>query len=337
MLTLNGANINQGLYRAVAHAQRECLYRGLSAERAVVEAWRLAREHFYRANFELPEEATQQISRDVTQVAQERLQVVDLLMRRGLTVQLTDIGIKQYTWRRASDIGPARETMSPSSVGLYDAHDYDEVSVPIPFIHADSKVDARDQAASERFVPIDRANVRSQTRVVAEHMEEMVLSGGTVVVGANDIPGLTTHGDRVTGSLSAAWDGTATGEQMVADALAMVQAAGNDNHYGPWGLIVAGNFSWAMDEDHKANSEATVRERILRIEGIEEIVTVDKLASAVILLELSSDVIELPTVTGITDITWPLNPFETAIKVFSVMSVAVKSDQTAQSGVAHYT
>ena len=90
-------------------------------------------------------------------------------------------------------------------------------------------------------------------RVVAEKIEDMLWNGYTGLGSNNTIYGYRTTPNRNTGSVTATWV-TATGAQILADVLAMIQKAQDDHMYGPYVLYVPIAAMTNMGNDFKTEA-----------------------------------------------------------------------------------
>lgn len=282
------------------------------------------------------------IDREVITVAKKRLVGIQDLMSRGLTYSLGSIGIVLSMFERESDMTAAQVTMAPETDGERDRLNYDTQSVPVPFVHKEFQINARALAANAASgVSLDMSSVAGATRKVAETSESMLFAGSAVKVdGSNAIYGYTSHPDRNTVDLSLAWDDNSkTGAQIVADVMAMVKASRGDRMFGPWVLYIPTDYESKLDEDYKpgTNDNRTIRERILAINGIEEIKVADQLADdTVLLVSLTRETVDLAIGQDITTIQWDeKGGLLSKFKVLACWAPRVKSEFDGRCGVVH--
>ena len=139
-------------------------------------------------------------------------------------------------------------------------------------------------------------------------------------------------------SFTSAWDASAaTGETILDDVLSAKQASLDDRHFGPWILYVPTNYETVLDEDFKADSDKTTRERILGVSGILDVKVADKLtASNVVLAQMTRDVVRIVNGLEITTVEWQtLGGMRAHFKVMAILIPQIRSDQESKSGVVH--
>ena len=190
-------------------------------------------------------------------------------------------------------------------------------------------------------MPVDTTQAALAARKVAEKAESMLFTGtSTYTFGGGAIYGYMDEPNRNTGSLTANWDDSAgDGDAILTDVLAMKQAGIDDRCYGPFMLYIPTNFETAIDEDFKANSDKSIRQRILEVSGISGVKVADKLtADNVICVQMTMDVIRLVNGLAITTVQWET---EGGMRVnFKVMAIQVpqtRHDQDGRCGIMHWS
>lgn len=275
----------------------------------------------------------------VVQVARERLIIVQDLVSRGLVYNLRNaLGVMQLEWATDGDIEPAEITMSGLPQASKDTWEHGYVSMPIPIIHKEFQYNLRQlMAARNNGRDLDATHGDLAARKVAEKIEEMVFVGANVSMNNGRIWGLTTHPNRNTGSMTAAW-AVATGEQIVGDVLAAVQKEIDDFQQGPWIMYVPLTATARLANDYKANSDRTIRERIMEIEGIAAIRPTTKISAGFLLVQLSSDTVQMINGFGPTMVEWETKGgFELNFKIMAIMVPRIRADRLGNSGIAHYS
>src|SRR5690606_19952412 len=119
---------------------------------------------------------------------------------------------------------------------------------------------------------------------------------------------------------------------------------------GPYDLYLPANFDGVIDEDYKAESDRTLRERLMAIDGIQNIEILPSLAdNNVLLVQMTRSVVQMPVGQDITTITWDLmGGLATNWAILAVLSFALKSANaraplsngvlpalTTSAGIAH--
>lgn len=283
------------------------------------------------------------IDRKVIQVATERLVGIADLMSRGLTHNLGSIGLTVSLWDKASDMTPADVNMSGITQGTEDTLNFEQDQVPVPIIHKDFRLNLRRLEAS-RLVgeSLDTMTAGVASRLVSEKSEDLLFSSNATKVEGGTIYGYTNHPNRNTVTLGTGWADTgATGQTILDDVLALLAAARADLMFGPFTLYIPGEYETILDDDYKAGANAgdtrTIRERILQLNGIEEIKVADRLADDnVILVQMTSDVVDLAMAQDITTVQWAeQGGMQERFKVMAVWVPRVKSDYDGRSGIVH--
>lgn len=276
----------------------------------------------------------------VIDIARKRLVITQDLMSRGLTYSLPNaLGHTRLEWETISDMDPAIITMSGLSESQNDRQIYDLSGMPIPIIHKDFNINIRTLAASRnKGLPLDTTQAAVASRKVSETIETMIFNGATVLGANNPIYGLRTAPFRNTGALAESWL-TASGEDIVADVLAMMTALDDDNMFGPYALYIGTGVGIRLGEDYKAESDKSIVKRLLEIEGLQSIKTTKDLpAGEVIMVQLTSDVIDLIDGMQPTTLEWDSHGgMITNFKVMAIIVPRLRNDQLGQSGIAHYT
>lgn len=276
----------------------------------------------------------------VIEVAQKQLVGVADLMSRGLTYNLTNpLGHTRLEWEKISDMDPATLTMSGISESQNDRVIYDLEGMPIPIFHKDFNINLRALMASRNNgTPLDVTQARYASRKVSEAIESTLFKGATILGSNNPIYGYTTAPYRNTGSLSQSWM-TADGTSIVGDILTMIGDLVNDNMYGPYVLYIPAAVGVRFGEDYKADSDKSIIERIREIDGISAVKTTkDLAANEVVLVQMTSDVIDMVDGMQPTTIQWDSHGgFVFHFKVMAIMLPRIRNDFINQSGIAHYS
>lgn len=267
-----------------------------------------------------------------------RLRGIADLQSAGLTVPVGNaMGKTVFEYEKATDMQPAVVSLDGLARSDNDRVEFDLSRVPLPITHKDFNIHLRSLSASrERGESLDTTQVRVAGRLVAEELERMLYNGGPQFVGF-PIYGYTTHPDRNTGGFSSgAWSG-AGGAAILADVLAMKAALEADGFYGPYWIYNSANASTALDDDFKAESDKTIRQRLLEVEGVNAIRTVDSLAADnVIMVQATRDVVSLVDGEGIQTVQWDIyGGFSVAFKAFAIQVPLIRSTAAGNSGVFH--
>lgn len=290
-----------------------------------------------RTNDLLRKEEWVELDRAVVEVARQRLVGIADLRARNLIHPLGGLGTILSQYEQQSDMTDADVDMAGVTRGEEDAVEFNLVSVPIPIVHKDFRVNIRRLEASRRLGDgIDTTQAQVASRKVADGLESMLFNGVGVTVDGKAIYGYTTHPDRNTGVATGDW-GTIT--NIYSTILDMVKMAQADQYFGPYGVYVSGNQWTEMFAVYTDGSGQTALDRVLRLPQIEFVKPADALADGnVILVQLSRDVVDLAIAQDVVTIEWETQGgMISHFKVFAAMAPRVKSDDNGSSGVVHYT
>ena len=267
--------------------------------------------------------------------------VADLLSRNLVYDVKKGLAATVLSFQDASDINAADMTMDGVNHGQRDRQEYNINYLPLPIIHKDFGFSIREiQESRNGTRPLDTSMAELCARKVAEKAEDLLFNGSSsYTYGGGTIYGYTDFTNRNTFTIqSGGWDG-ATGEQIVADVIDMKQASINDRCYGPWVLYIPTDFESKMDSDFKANSDKTVRQRILEIGGIQDVKVADTLtASNVVLVQMQSNTARIVQGLGLKTVQWDIEGgMFVNFKVMAIIVPQIRSDQSERCGIVHGT
>lgn len=281
----------------------------------------------------------------LVEIARERLVGVADLFGAGLTFDLPNpLGTTILEWEDVSDMDPAEVSMSGVTRGQNDRVKFNLNQLPIPIVHKDFFINIRAlEASRNRGVPLDLTQLETASRKVSELNEQILFNGAAITVSGNTIQGYTTATNRNTGSLTGDWSLLAqTGEIIVKDVLAMIAAAKADNMFGNFWLYIPTTYDDKLNEDYKANSDKTIRQRLLEIEQITSIRFSTNLADGgageVLLVQISRETVDMVDGMQPTNVQWETHGgMVFNFKVMSIMVPRIKNDQLLRSGIVHYS
>lgn len=271
-------------------------------------------------------DATREIEATVVRVARRDLRAVGDVINAGLSRGLgKGIGATTYEFDRIAPVGKATQSMSIRNLGDRDLVEFQRTAIPVPVTASQFGLDARQTAADE---DVDITNVEEHTRAVMEMLEDTLVNGSDVVLGANTLPGYTNFGCREQLSyIDGPWTGVSFSlTTAVADVLAMRSALRANGFSGPYVLGVPQNYDGLLDSDFKELGDRTLRERVLAIDGIEAVNVYPALAdSEVLLIQLTSSVVQRAVGQEVTVVTWDdLGGLATNWAVLGVMTFALR-------------
>ncbi len=294
-----------------------------------------------RTNATLREDEWKEVDLTVVDVARERLVGVADLIARNLTHTITNgLGTTILEWDDVSDLSPAEVNMSGVQIARNDRVDFTRKSVPLPITHKAFQLNARSLIASRRLgEPLNVTQARISARKVADSLEDTLFNGlSTYTFDGGTIYGYLDFPDRnaVTPTEDGAWDDSAkTGEQIIDNVKDAKQASIDAKHYGPWVMYIPTAYETVLDCDFKANSDKTIRQRILEISGIEEVKVADVIVGdKVVLVEMQEDTVRQVQGMPLTTVEWSRG--DNMLMNFRVMTISVpniRADQDGNSGV----
>lgn len=294
----------------------------------------------FRSNTVLRKDEWKEFDTQVVEIARENLVMTGFLMQRGLTRSMPNaMGTTVLEWEKISDMEGAELNMNGLSRTDNDGVSYQTESMPIPIIHKDFSLNARQLYVSRKLgTGLDTTQVTIATRKVAERIEDLIFNGAKLAATNGNIYGLRTHPNRVAGSLTVSW-ATASGEQMVSDVLRMIDALVAKNQRGPFLLLVNTSVDTRMGNDYKANSDKTIRSRIAEIPGIAGIMASSRVPiGEVMLVQLSQETIQMIDGIQPTVIAWNSHGgMQLHFKVLAIMLPRIRADFLSQSGIAQFS
>lgn len=276
-------------------------------------------------------------------IREQRLTGTQHLIGKGLTYTLGNaMGTTVLEYHDSGDSLTAELSMDAVSRAKNDRQEFNSVYLPIPIIHVDYSINQRGLEASRKLGnPLDVSQAERAARRVMEKQESMLFTDETYKFGGGQIYSLVNYPDRITDTNILDWASDAvTGQDIVDDVLALKQASIDNLFYGTWTLFIPTNFETKLDQDYSdAKGSNTIRERILAINGIDDIVVVDQMpASEVVLVQTTTDVIRIVQGLAMQNIQWSQEGgFVNKFKVISIQVPQIRSDQNGRTGIVHGT
>lgn len=274
--------------------------------------------------------------------AQMRLAAVQDLVQMGLTRSLSNaLGKTLYEYERVGEMGDAVVSLDGLVRSEFEALEFTPHYLPLPITHKDFFFNIRNLSASRsRGESLDVTHIRWAGQRVAEKTESLLVNGYPSKTFAGvSIYGYTTHPDRNTTSFGTggAWTGSKTGEQILTDLLTMIGLLQADKHYGPYMLYVGADADTKLSEDFKANSDKSIRGRLLETSQLRGIRTLDTLANGnVLLVNMSDDVVVMIDGERFQTIMWDIHGgMGVNFKAFCIQVPLVRNGIEGRSGIVH--
>ena len=271
-------------------------------------------------------------------IARQRLNGIADLRAHGLVMNLGGLGTMLSMYERSGDMTAASINMDGMTDAQKDRVTYDEVGVPVPIFHKDWSINIRQLEASRtRGEPLSTTQIGIATRIVTDSMESALFNGiPNFVYDGKQVYGYTNFPHRNTVTLTASW-ATANGSQIVSDVKRMLQAAYNDDRFGPFTLYVAKDIWANIQEDYSTEKgDNTIMDRIEAFRDVTMVKPGDYLpAGNVVLVQMTDDVVDMVVGQDIVNIQWMTNPMQTIYKVYSCCAPRIKADRNNSCGVVH--
>lgn len=281
----------------------------------------------------------------IIKVSQPRLKAVGDLRAAGLTYTIPNgMGKTVLETETMSDINDASVSMDGLRPNANDRPVFELTNLPLPIIHKDFSFSARQvQASRNGGSPLDTTMAELAARKVAEEAEKLLLGVSAVAnlynFGGGILYGYTNFISRMTRTITSPVAAGWTGATLLADVLAMRTQSQNAFHYGPWVLYVAPAWDQYIDNDFKAASDKTIRNRIKECEGINDIRTLDYLTGFdMLLVQMTSDVVREVIAMDMTTLQWDtIGGLMLNFKVMAILVPQLRADQNGNTGIVHGT
>ena len=294
-----------------------------------------------RTNASLQNDEWKAMDSTVIQDAQDRLVGVADIRGRGLVYAVANgMGKTILESENISDMNDADVTMDGQTRTDDDTVNYELVGLPLPIYAKRFSLNARKLAASRNSgEALDTTQAGLSGRKVADLEENTLFNGyNSFKFGGYYIYGYTDYPSRNTYTIAVTWT-SATGAQIITDVIAMKALALAEKRFGPFVMYIPSNYETVMDKDYKASGQSlmTIRDRILRVGGIEGIKVSDKLsANNVVLVQMTADNVRIVDGLPLTTVEWSSQG--QMVFHFQVMTIAVpqmRTDQSGNSGIVH--
>ncbi len=255
-----------------------------------------------------------------------------------------------------NDPGEARVDMDGLTDGRTDTPLFKLRSIPLPITHSDFWYSQRRLAVSRNTgTPLDTTMGEAAGRRVAEMIEKTtigtetgvtfgtVASGPTAHDGTSTVYGYTNIGARIIKTNLTIPLGT-NPEATVADILAMRSTMYDNFFYGPFMIYNSIDWDKWLDNDYArlggSNANMTLRDRIRKIEGIQDVRRLDFLTNTYTLLmvQMTSDVARAVNGMDITTVQWESQGgMRLNFKVMCIQVPQLRYDYRGIAAITHAT
>lgn len=278
------------------------------------------------------------IDKTVVASARPRLRAVADVRGAGLVMNIPGgMGKTVLEYQTMGDMTDAVISMDGLRESENDRVEFDTRFLPLPIIHKDFHLTLRQIEASRNGTPLDLTQAEICGRKVAEEAEKLLIGvSSSYSYGGGTVYGYTNHPQRNTKVLTAPT--TANHGTTLAEIIDMRQKLMDDGFFGPYVMYVSPNWAAWLDEDFlTAKGDNTFRERILKLEGITDIRTLDYLTgTTAILVQMTGDVVKEIVGMDIVTIQWETNGgMRVNFKVMAIMVPQLRYDPDGGMGIVH--
>jgi len=279
----------------------------------------------------------------IVKAAQPRLKAVADLRAAGLTFTIANgMGKTVLETETRSDVDPAIVSMDGMRESPNDRPVFELGSLPLPIIHKDFSFPLRQVMASRNGgSPLDTTMAEMCGRKVAESAEQLLLgihaTADQYAYGGGTIYGYTDFPSRMTRTLTTPTGASTDGANALTDVLAMRTQLQGAYHYGPYVLYVSPTWDQFLDDDFKAASDKSIRQRLGEVDGISGIRTLDYLTNYdMIMVQMTSDVVREVIGMDITTVQWETKGgMQLNFKVMAILVPQLRADQNSRTGIVH--
>lgn len=264
----------------------------------------------------------------------------------------------RYTieYNQVDDVGFAFVDMDTLAEGHRTRPSIGIGSTPLPITHSDFWFSEREMAVSRRTaVPLDTTMIEMSARRCAETVEQTLIgtvtglefgtrstgpfphTGNSKVYGYTNFPYRVTKTDLTTPLGSNPQD-------VMTDVLEMVETMQSNGYFGPYMLYHSTGYSRFLSDDYfrsgSTSAVRSVRQRVMEIEGIEDIRRLDYLTSGyqLILIQMTPDVAEAIDGMQFTTVMWEVKGGgEYHYKIMGIQVPQLKAQKSGITGIIHGT
>ena len=314
---------------------RACIttYTGGDAKKA--ESYRTQ----FVSNATLRREEWMALDQAILPVTRDALIGVNDLIANNCVYNLKNaMGTTVLEYHDVTDAMEATMTMDGVNRTPGDRPEFGAHYLPIPIIHADYEINLRELETSRNMGNgLDTFMAEYATRKVAEKLEKLLFTDTSYKFGGGVIYSYVNHPDINLVTLDNQWTNSGvTGKQMLDNVTEMKQASITDKHYGPWILYIPAGYETVLDSDYSdTKGSNTIRERIMKIEGLKAIKVSYTMATNIMLLvQMTTDVVRLVRGLDIQNVEWDAEgKWIKKFKIFTIQVPQIRSDVEGRSGI----
>jgi uncharacterized linocin/CFP29 family protein len=279
----------------------------------------------------------------VVEVARKRLSLINNMRSAGLAVSFPGAyNHSVYQYQRMTDLSAATMNMNPRSRAENDRPTFDLVSVPLPIIHKEIEMDAREIAIRRNGgIPLETTALMQAAKRVSEYAEQLVLGSlSTFTYGGASLYGLINFPNRLTGAFLNPTVSGWTPAMLFNSVINMTVASVGANHYGPWDLYYSTGLMGPMLRPFSDQYDGgSLVNRIAAIPGINSVQMLDYLSgNQLLLVQRDPETAQVLVGMDVTTVQWSENGGASQkLRVMAMMIPLMKTDANSTTGIVHYT
>jgi hypothetical protein len=300
----------------------------------------------------LTKEAWQELDRAVVRATRQRLRAWTDLAASSTRGGFNAMSKMTLEYQSMTDPGEAVVDMDGITDARMDRPLFNLRSIPLPITHSDFWFSEREIAVSRNSgVPLDSTMAEAAGRRVAEMIEKTVIgvetgvtygtvtSGPGTHTGTSTVYGYTNFPYRVTKTDVTTPTGT-NPDAIMTDVLEMVETMQTNGFFGPYILYTSTGYSRYLSDDYfrtgSTSAVRSVRQRLLEIEGIQDIRRLDYLTTGfrLILVQMDPEVAQAIDGMGLQTVMWQtVGGLRTNFKVMAIQLPLLKTPYNGVAGI----
>lgn len=280
------------------------------------------------------------VDKAVNKAKQGRLRAWEALRDANPYAVPRAMGKTTIHYQTQSDINPAQVSMDGLRRGQNDRPLYDSAGMPLPIIHKDFSVSARQLEESRNGqAAFDTSMVSLATRKVIEEVERFVVGTAAIYQYAGlAVYGYTNYPQRLTGELSDPAGGGWSPATLVDELLDARQDLMDNRYYGPFTVYNGTGWDKYLDSDYSnAKGDNTLRDRVAKIQGLKAPEMLEYLEPFdIVFVQQTEDVARAIVGMDITPVQWESSGgFEVMFKVLCILLPQLRCDFYDRTGIMH--
>jgi uncharacterized linocin/CFP29 family protein len=287
----------------------------------------------------LPYDVYKYFDNVIETAARPRMRAFGDLRARGNVLNIPNaMGKTMIQSQTRGRITPATLSMDGIRRSERDRMQFDVNLTPIPIVHKDFSFTLRDISESRNGGPaLDTMMVEDASERCAEEIEKLTLGvSASYTFGGGTIYGYGNHPARMTKTLTLPTAGGWTPKTLLTEIMAMRQQAYDKGYIGPFILYVSPNWDTYLDADYSdVKGDITLRDRILKLSGIDDIVTLDYLSGyRVMMVQRTSNVARAIVGMDLQTLQWETHGgMLINFKVMGILLPQVRADNYGVAGI----